>query len=135
MMEPWQKERDTRRSSRRRPSGCWPSRAARIRRRPRRSNRSPRIWGRAGDAAPLAQQDGRHGRGGDQADMARFHVRTPCFLVYAHLPLRWIISAHEGNTMTTSSSLCYRKNYPHIRREMLPRILLIPMPHVYRYAA
>ena len=66
-MEPWQKERDTRRSSRRRPSGCWPSRAARIRRRPRRSNRSPRIWGRAGDAAPLAQQDGRHGRGGDQA--------------------------------------------------------------------
>ena len=78
---------------------------------------------------------GRHGRGGDQADMARFHVRTPCFLVYAHLPLRWIISAHEGNTMTTSSSLCYRKNYPHIRREMLPRILLIPMPHVYRYAA
>lgn len=93
------------------------------------------LGGRAGDAAPLAQQDGRHGRGGDQADMARFHVRTPCFLVYAHLPLRWIISAHEGNTMTTSSSLCYRKNYPHIRREMLPRILLIPMPHVYRYAA
>ena len=66
-MEPWQKERDTRRSSRRRPSGCWPSRAARIRRRPRRSNRSPGIRGRAGDAAPLAQQDGRHGRGGDQA--------------------------------------------------------------------
>lgn len=28
--------------------------------------------------------------------MARFHVRTPCFLVYAHLPLRWIISCARG---------------------------------------
>lgn len=42
MTEPWQKARDTRRSS-------------------RRSNRSPGIRG-AGDAAPLARQDRRHGR-------------------------------------------------------------------------
>ena len=45
MMEPWHRALDTLRSSGRRPSGCWRSPGRRIRRRRRRSNRSPRIRG------------------------------------------------------------------------------------------